>query len=115
MDLMICRRTESNIFLKQEARLDAPQPILRYCLTNNLRGPLRRPGVTAVFRRFATQIPNLSDQHLSLDAVEQAYQKACPGGQRLMDAQRCQNHGPVRLLVSLLEFNHLEIYSSSVA
>jgi len=24
-----------------------------------------------------------------------------------MDTQRCQNHGPVRLLVPLLEFNHL--------
>ena len=23
-----------------------------------------------------------------------------------MDTQRCQNHGPVRLLVPLLEFNH---------
>jgi hypothetical protein len=30
----------------------------------------------------------------------------CPGGQHLMDTQRCQNHGPVRLLVPLLEFNH---------
>jgi len=29
----------------------------------------------------------------------------CPGGQHLMDTQRCQNHGPVRLLVPLLEFN----------
>jgi hypothetical protein len=26
-------------------------------------------------------------------------------GQHLMDPQRCQNHGPVRLLVPLLEFN----------
>jgi hypothetical protein len=24
-----------------------------------------------------------------------------------MDAQRCQNHGPVRLLVPLWEFNHI--------
>jgi hypothetical protein len=29
----------------------------------------------------------------------------CPGGQHLIDTQRCQNHGPVRLLVPLLEFN----------
>src|ERR1700730_2788395 len=29
----------------------------------------------------------------------------CPGGQHLMGTQRCQNHGPVRLLVPLLEFN----------
>src|SRR6516225_4178831 len=28
----------------------------------------------------------------------------CPGSQLLTDAQRCQNQGPVRLLVSLLEF-----------
>ena len=42
---------------------------------------------------------------LSLDAAEQAYQEAVQGGQHLMDPQRCQNHGPVRLLVPLLEFN----------
>src|SRR6476620_1210520 len=30
----------------------------------------------------------------------------CPGGQHLMDTQRCQNHGPMRVLVPLLEFNH---------
>ena len=28
----------------------------------------------------------------------------CPGNQHLTDTQRCQNRGPVRLLVSLLEF-----------
>jgi hypothetical protein len=44
-------------------------------------------------------------RHLSLDAVEKAYQEAVLGGQHLMDAQQCQNHGPVRLLVPLLEFN----------
>ena len=33
------------------------------------------------------------------------YQEAVYG-QHLMDPQRCQNHGPVRLLVPLLEFNH---------
>ena len=44
-------------------------------------------------------------QHLAVGAVEQAYQEAVQGGQHLMDTQRCQNHGPVRLLVPLLEFN----------
>jgi len=37
----------------------------------------------------------------------QAYQEAVQGGQHLMDTQRCQNHGPVRLLVPLLEFNQV--------
>ena len=32
----------------------------------------------------------------------------CPGNQHLTDTQRCQNRGPVRLLVSLLEFNQEE-------
>jgi hypothetical protein len=36
----------------------------------------------------------------------QAYQEAVQG-QHLDDTQRCQSHGPVRLLVRLLEFNHL--------
>jgi hypothetical protein len=47
-------------------------------------------------------------QHLSLDAVEQAYQGAVQGVSiYIMDTQRCQNHGPVRVLVPLLEFNHI--------
>ena len=31
-----------------------------------------------------------------------------PGNQHLTDTQRCRNRGPVRLLVSLLEFNQEE-------
>jgi hypothetical protein len=44
-------------------------------------------------------------QHLSLGAVEQAYQEAVQSVSILMDTQRCQNHNPLRLLVPLLEFN----------
>jgi hypothetical protein len=43
------------------------------------------------------------------------YQEAVQGGQHLMDTQQCQNHGPVRLLVPLLEFNRDRCGLSEVA
>jgi hypothetical protein len=43
-------------------------------------------------------------QHLSLGG-RTGVSGGCPGAQHPMDTQRCQNHGPMRLLVLLWEFN----------